>query len=206
MTSQSISIRKNWILPALLGALVMSGTGCDPRTGGGNQTHQGHDHPPMHETPERRVRQALAQLEPTEGNTAQGTVTFTRAETGIRVNVSLTGLGQPGPRGFHIHEKGDCSAPDAMSAGGHFNPTDMPHAGRHDEQRHVGDFGNLTVGEDGTAEYEFIDTHISFDGIASIIGRSVIVHAEEDDLETQPTGDSGARVACGVIQVTEFFE
>jgi superoxide dismutase, Cu-Zn family len=185
-----------------LTTFALGQTACDPRTGG--TAPEGHAHQEVES--ERRVRQAVAELQPTEGNEARGTVTFTRIEEGIRVNVELTGLGQPGLRGFHIHEHGDCSAPDATSAGGHFNPTDMAHGGRHDEQRHVGDFGNLEVDENGNVQTQFIDTRIEFGGHNSIIGRAVIVHAGEDDLQTQPTGDSGARVACGVIQATEYFE
>ena len=151
------------------------------------------------------VRVAIAELKPTEGSSVRGTVTFTREEDGIRVVADLTGFAEgPRQRGFHIHEHGDCSAPDGMSAGGHFNPHGAEHGAREGTERHVGDFGNIEVGEDGTARKEFVDHLIEFDGDASIIGRSVIVHAQEDDLTSQPTGDAGGRVACGVIRVLSY--
>jgi len=141
---------------------------------------------------------ATVVLSPTEGNQVNGTVTFTRTQAGIKVVAEISGLA-PGEHGFHIHEIGDCSAPDAMSAGGHFNPMSTPHAGPDMEMRHVGDLGNLTADADGHARLERTDMHLSFEGPTSIIGRAVIVHADPDDMTTQPTGGAGARVACGVI-------
>lgn len=146
---------------------------------------------------------AVAHMNPTEGHDVRGTVTFTRVEGGIRVVAELTGFDAPGLRGFHIHEFGDCSAPDATSAGGHFDPFGHDHAGPDDDERHVGDLGNIEVDAGGNASYDRIDPLLAFEGEASIIGKSVVVHAEEDDLETQPTGDAGGRVACGVIEVVE---
>lgn len=142
---------------------------------------------------------AIARLAPTKGSKVAGTVRFVREGGGIRVTANVSGL-SPGEHGFHIHEKGDCSAPDASSAGGHFNPTNEPHGGRNAAQRHVGDFGNITAGPDGRANVEFVDTKIALSGRNSIIGRAVIVHAGRDDLQSQPSGDAGARLACGVIE------
>ena len=147
------------------------------------------------------AKQAVAVLNPTQGNQARGTVTFTQVADGVRVVADVQGL-SPGKHGFHIHEKGDCSAPDGSSAGGHFNPTGMPHGAPNSVQRHAGDFGNIVADESGRARADFIDTHISFGGPTSILGRGVIVHAQADDLVSQPSGDAGARVACGVIQAT----
>ena len=144
---------------------------------------------------------ASAELNPTQGNSVRGKVSFVKVSNGIRVVADVTGL-TPGKHGFHIHEKGDCSAPDGNSAGGHFNPYSMPHAALHADQRHVGDFGNIVADKSGNAHADFIDVRISFDGLASILGRGVIVHANPDDLVTQPTGNAGARVACGAIQLT----
>jgi len=107
----------------------------------------------------------------------------------------------PGEHGFHVHENGDCSAPDASSAGGHFNPADHEHAGPDAERQHMGDMGNITAGEDGTArvdaEYRFLVLDPEADN--SIMGKAVVVHAGADDMSSQPSGDAGARVACGVI-------
>lgn len=143
---------------------------------------------------------AVASLKPTKDSNVSGTVTFTKEAAGVRVKASITGL-TPGKHGFHVHEKGDCSAPDASSAGGHFNPTDMPHAGPDEPKRHAGDLGNITADESGKAEYETLDTQLSMDGPNSIVGRAVIVHVGEDDYKTQPTGDAGGRESCGVIEV-----
>lgn len=144
-------------------------------------------------------RSAAAQLNPTQGSNAKGKVSFLKVENGIRVVAELTGL-TPGKHGFHIHEKGDCSAPDAMSAGGHFNPYSTPHGGLNSDQRHVGDFGNLVADEKGNARADFVDVRITFEGLGSILGKAVIVHAQPDDLVSQPSGNAGARVACGVIE------
>jgi Cu-Zn family superoxide dismutase len=109
----------------------------------------------------------------------------------------------PGQYGFHIHEYGDCTAPAGTSAGGHFNPENQPHAGPDQAQRHVGDLGNLEADNSGNAHYEKTDTHLKFDGRDSIIGRGVIVHTGVDDLVSQPSGNAGPRVACGVIGVAK---
>ena len=112
--------------------------------------------------------------------------------------MALSGL-KEGSHGFHIHEFGDCSAPDGTSAGGHFNPSGEPHAGPKDAARHTGDLGNVEAGKDGTATLEYVDAKAAFDGPNSILGRGVIVHEKVDDLKTQPTGNAGARLACGVV-------
>jgi Cu-Zn family superoxide dismutase len=142
---------------------------------------------------------AIAVLHPTAGNKVSGTVTFTEVADGVQVHAELTGLA-PGNHGFHVHEFGDCSAPDASSAGGHFNPTNKPHAGPDVPDRHVGDMGNVEADASGKAKLEYVDHQISLtNDQQSVIGRSVVVHMKRDDLKSQPAGDSGARVACGVI-------
>ncbi|MFQ6115445.1 MAG: superoxide dismutase family protein [bacterium] len=148
------------------------------------------------------VTKAIAVLHPTAGNEAHGIVTFTKEEGGIRVVARVERL-TPGKHGFHIHEYGDCSASDGTSAGGHFNPANMPHAGQTDAERHVGDLGNITADESGSATLDWLDTHLALAGPNSIIGRGVIVHAQEDDLTSQPTGNAGARIACGVIGIAK---
>jgi Cu-Zn family superoxide dismutase len=140
----------------------------------------------------------MAVLSPASGSNVRGTVTFTRENDKVRVDATISGLA-PGKHGFHIHEKGDCSAPDASSAGGHFNPTGMQHGGPGDTQRHVGDFGNLEADAGGNAKYSQAFSNLMLDGDASIIGKAIIVHEKADDMKTQPTGDAGGRVACGVI-------
>lgn len=148
------------------------------------------------------ITRAIAVLHPTEGSQVRGTITFTQVGKDIKVVADIEGL-TPGNHGFHIHEFGDCSAKDGTSAGGHFNPATMPHGGPADTQRHVGDLGNLEAGADGKAHLEWTDTKLSFTGNQSILGRGVIVHANADDLKTQPTGNAGGRLACGVIGVAK---
>jgi Cu-Zn family superoxide dismutase len=146
---------------------------------------------------------AIALMHPTAGNKVSGTVTFTEEADGVRVRADLTGLA-PGKHGFHVHEFGDCSAPDLASAGGHFNPTNKPHAGPDAAERHVGDMGNVEADASGAAKLDYVDHEISLaNDQRCIIGRSVIVHAKADDLKSQPSGDSGARIACGVIGVAK---
>jgi Cu-Zn family superoxide dismutase len=116
------------------------------------------------------------------------------------VVANLQGL-DPGTHGFHIHEYGDCSAPDAESAGGHFNPTGVTHGAPTDTVRHFGDLGNIEGMPDGSGHYEWVDPVIELTGENSIVGRAVIVHANPDDLSSQPAGNAGDRLACGLIEV-----
>jgi superoxide dismutase, Cu-Zn family len=146
---------------------------------------------------------AVAVLHPTQGNSVEGKVTFSAvAAGGVKVNAHITGL-TAGKHGFHIHEFGDCSAPDAASAGGHFNPSGDPHAGPTDAKRHAGDMGNVEANKEGVADIEYVDAKASLEGASSVLGRGVIVHANPDDFKTQPTGNAGGRVACGVIGVAK---
>jgi superoxide dismutase, Cu-Zn family len=145
---------------------------------------------------------AVAVLMPTAGNTAHGTVTFTAVDGGVRITAHLEGL-SPGDHGFHIHEFGDCSAADGTSAGGHFNPAGVAHAGPDATTRHVGDLGNVTANAQGVADYDRVDHLVALGGPNGVIGRGVIVHAQRDDLTSQPTGAAGARVACGVVGIAK---
>jgi len=138
---------------------------------------------------------AIAVLGSASGSQVAGTVTFTKTSGGVQVVAEILGL-TPGKHGFHVHEFGDCSAPDAASAGGHFNPTKDPHAGHDAEKRHMGDLGNLEADASGKARLDLTDKKMK---LSAIIGKAVIVHEKADDLKTQPTGDAGGRVACGVI-------
>lgn len=156
----------------------------------------------MHEGHGSNIHNAICMLYSTEGNSVSGTVTFEKIENGMKVLVDVHGL-TPGKHGFHIHEFGDCSSKDAASAGGHFNPAMVSHGGPMDQMRHEGDMGNIVADQSGNAKMEYTDPKMTFEGSNSIIGRSIIVHASEDDLKTQPTGNSGARIACGVIGVAK---
>lgn len=148
-------------------------------------------------------RPATANLRPTKGNQAKGTVTFTPTDDAnkVKVQVHLSELKPGGVHGLHVHEKGDCSAPDASSAGGHFNPAGKSHGDRTADERHAGDLGNVEASSAGTvsATFDVDDISVS-DGQQGIIGKSVILHEKADDLKTQPSGDSGGRIACAVIK------
>lgn len=185
------------LLPAFALALGLIFTGCDRPADDGVDDTLTQDTMMVDQT----QRTAVAELEPTEGNEVRGTVTFTEEGDGVRVVATLTGL-EAGPHGFHVHEFGDCSAPDASSAGGHFAPLGNPHGAPDaaEGQRHVGDLGNIEADDTGSASYDRVDNVITLDGERSIIGKAVVVHSQEDDFETQPTGDAGDRLACGVIE------
>ena len=144
---------------------------------------------------------ATAQLQPRSGSKVSGNIKFTQIGDLVRVTGEITGHTK-GPKGFHIHEKGDCSDDKGMNTGGHFNPAKHKHGGPYDPEKHAGDLGNISVGADGVAKINFTvgDIKVSKDGPNGIIGRAVIVHAAVDDLNTDPTGNAGGRVACGVIQ------
>lgn len=142
---------------------------------------------------------AVARLEPTKGNATAGTVTFTQKGDKVLVEAKVSGL-TPGGHGFHIHEKGDCSSGDGMSAAGHFNPTAKPHGNPGVPDHHSGDMTMLVADASGNASLSAELGAMSIgSGAADIVGRAVIVHKDADDYTTQPTGNSGARVACGVI-------
>lgn len=146
------------------------------------------------------VTKAIAVLNSTHNNKATGIVTFSKTELGVKVVADIEGL-TPGAHGFHIHQFGDCSAPNADSAGGHYNPEEKPHGAPESRERHAGDLGNLIADERGKAHLERIDSVISIGGQNSIIGHGLIIHAAADDMATQPTGNAGGRVACGVIGI-----
>lgn len=139
-------------------------------------------------------------LAPTKDNTATGTVMLMSMGDGVHFSGIISGL-TPGPHGMHVHVNGDCSAPDASSAGGHFNPDNAAHGAPSATPHQAGDLGNIIAGADGRAEINIHANGVSLDkGNYSISGRALIVHTDADDLTTQPTGNAGARLACGVIK------
>ena len=143
---------------------------------------------------------AVADLAPTAGNAVKGIVTFTQKGDKVVVVGKVSGLAT-GAHGFHIHEKGDCNSTDGMSAGGHFNPMSKPHAHPSTMDRHAGDMPMLTADSAGNATLTAeLDVITIGSGVADVVGKGVIVHKDPDDFKTQPTGNSGARLACGVIR------
>ena len=142
---------------------------------------------------------ASARLAPTTGNTTNGIVRFVQTGTTVRVTGGISGLKPGAVHGFHIHEKGDCSSGDGMGTGGHFNPTSTPHGNHDHSAHHVGDLPSLTANAFGVATLNFESDSIRLDGPTDITGRGLIVHRDPDDYTTQPTGNSGPRLACAVI-------
>lgn len=144
---------------------------------------------------------AAAMLEPTDGNQTRGELRFAAVGDRIEVTGTISGLPGNSTHGFHVHETGDCSAPDATSAGGHFNPASTDHGRVGQGEHHAGDSDNITADADGNATVQgWLEGATVGDGAATdIVGKAVIVHADEDDYATQPTGDAGDRLACGVI-------
>jgi Cu-Zn family superoxide dismutase len=144
---------------------------------------------------------AKATLQSSKDSSVKGTATFTQKGDKVEVVASVSGLKPNQEHGFHIHEKGDCSSGDGMSAGGHFNPLGKPHAHPSTAERHAGDMLALKADDYGNANVSAsLDIITVSDGPTGIIGRGLIVHAQADDYKTQPTGNAGARLACGVIE------
>jgi Cu-Zn family superoxide dismutase len=142
---------------------------------------------------------ATAKLEPTKGNTASGVVTFKDEGEQTILVAKIQGLKPNQEHGFHLHAKGDCSSGDGLSAGGHFNPTNQSHGSLHKEH-HAGDLPPLKSDASGRAELRVVLEGVSvLPGTTSVVGLGLIVHAAPDDFTTQPTGNSGARIACGVV-------
>jgi superoxide dismutase, Cu-Zn family len=155
-------------------------------------------------------RLAVANVTPSRAATTQpamnnvrGTVTFTpEGDEAVRVSVEVTGLPPNSTHGFHVHEKGDLSAPDLSSAGAHWDPHGTQrHGGPEDDHKHAGDLGNLTSDGSGKATLNTTLRGVSLNGQNSLVGKSVIIHAKADDLKSQPSGDSGGRIAGGVIEM-----
>jgi Cu-Zn family superoxide dismutase len=142
---------------------------------------------------------ATANLEPTKGNSVTGHVTFVQEGDGVHVKANVSGLPPDSEHGFHVHEKGDCSSGDGMSAGGHFNPDGKPH-GPQSGEHHAGDMPSLKADAYGNATASFVLKRATIgSGATDLVGRGLIVHRDPDDFKTQPTGNSGPRVACAVI-------
>lgn len=144
---------------------------------------------------------AQADIQDAKGKSI-GKATFSEQKDGVKVKVEVSGLA-PGRHGFHIHETGSCTAPDFKSAGGHFNPFKKQHGMENPQGKHAGDFPNLEVKEDGTGQITAVAAGATLGkGSASLLkpgGTAIVIHADPDDYKTDPAGNAGNRVACGVI-------
>jgi Cu-Zn family superoxide dismutase len=142
---------------------------------------------------------AMATVQPIGSSLPRGTVHFQDTPDGVEVQIDLTGVPQ-GAHGFHLHETGDCGS-GGSAAGAHFNPMNMPHAGPDAVSHHAGDLGNISAGPDGEVHTRFTTRSITVrEGPTSVIGRAVILHVNRDDLTTQPSGNAGNPIACGVVE------
>lgn len=146
---------------------------------------------------------ASVQLAPTQGNAVTGSLALAESPQGVRITGAIQGLKPDSEHGFHIHEKGDCSAPDASSAGGHFNPTQDPHGNPESEAHHAGDMINIRADSEGVAQVDATTEGTTMQGgqPTDVLGKAIVVHQKPDDYTSQPAGDSGDRIACGVIAV-----
>lgn len=147
-------------------------------------------------------QQAIAIIGPASGSALAGTAIFTQNGDTITLVIEVQNV-SPGLHAVHIHETGDCSAPDATSAGGHWNPTNVAHGKWGEGEFHLGDIGNITVGEDGTGTIELTTDlwEMSTGSVLDIVGTGIIVHADADDFTSQPSGNAGARIGCGAVQL-----
>jgi len=144
---------------------------------------------------------AVAQIAPTQGNTVTGALALAQSAEGVHITGSIQGLKPDAEFGFHVHEKGDCTAPDGSSAGGHFNPTQAQHGNPTGPAHHAGDMLNIKSDAQGVAQVDVTaaGTSLTGDPGTDIMGKAIVVHEGPDDYTTQPSGNSGKRVACGVI-------
>ncbi|MEN5209608.1 superoxide dismutase family protein [Stenotrophomonas terrae] len=152
--------------------------------------------------PEMAKPIATAQLQPTKDSTVAGTINFSLVDGQLRASGDISGLKPDSEHGFHIHEKGDCSAPDGSSAGGHFNPGSSEHGSISTAMHHGGDMPNIKADAQGNAHIDgpvASNVNVGVGDGFDIVGRGLIVHADPDDYKTQPTGNAGARLACAVI-------
>ncbi len=169
-----------------LTAIVLPGCAAEARSSSGPQTNR-----------------AICRIIGTQGNEKiKGVVHFVREGAKVRVKADVEGL-SPGRHGFHIHEWGDITCTDGVCTGGHFNPTKAQHGGPDMPARHAGDLGNLEADATGKATYDRLDSMVMLNGAHTCIGRAIIIHAQEDDLKSQPTGAAGARIAYGVIGIDD---
>jgi superoxide dismutase, Cu-Zn family len=145
--------------------------------------------------------EAVAHMAPSSESQVFGKVEFFQEDRGLRIVAKFTGLPGNSRHGFHIHEFGDCSHPTALSAGGHYDLDGHAHGSPMSSRSHIGDLGNLTADQKGEIQREMLVPRLSLKDQNAVLGRSVVLHAEEDDLESQPAGNSGARISCGVIGI-----
>lgn len=187
-----LKISRIYCYSLALALLCGAGTLSADEHGHKDQAHA-HKNMPVH---------GIAIFRPTQGNMVRGRLVLLQTEEGLKLTGRVTGL-TPGEHGFHIHEFGDQRDPKGLSAGGHYNPDGHQHGGPHSKERHAGDLGNITANAEGVAQVDMIakGVHLHF-----VLGRSFVVHADKDDLTSQPAGDAGPRVAVAIIALAQAPE
>lgn len=145
-----------------------------------------------------RTKAAVATFTPSATSAVTGIVVFSGGGTSVDVHVTASGLLPGSIHGFHVHDVGNCASADFMSAGDHFNPTHRPH-GPQDHPHHAGDMPSLLADPGGRIDARFTLEGVTLGGADGFVGRAVVLHASADDFDAQPSGNSGARIACGVI-------
>jgi len=195
------------LVPVLVAAFA---AGC--ASGGGEQAaapaeaapHADHAAMAAVPSPWAGVTEAVAVVQPASGSKVTGWVRFTQTADGVLVTADINGLKPNARHAFHVHEFGDITTADAKSAGGHYNPEGHQHAGPDAAMRHAGDLGNIDADANGHGRYERSIAGVTIAGDRNpVVGRSVIIHAGEDDLTSQPAGNAGDRIGCGVIGVAK---
>ncbi|HET6373491.1 MAG TPA: superoxide dismutase family protein [Candidatus Polarisedimenticolia bacterium] len=168
---------------------------CGAQYAAGSQTQ--HTKPSGHGP----MKKAVAVIESKSGSHVTGKASFHEANGKVTLKIRIEGA-EPGLHAVHLHEKGDCSAPDAASAGGHWNPTQSDHGKWAVSPFHHGDIGNIEVGANGKGTFILTTDLWTIGGPpeTDVIGKGIIIHAKVDDFTTQPTGNAGGRVGCGVVQ------
>ncbi|MCM2282166.1 MAG: superoxide dismutase family protein [Bdellovibrionaceae bacterium] len=194
MTALSMSRKTALLLSALtLAACASTNNGADGSTASTAATQTA----PLAE-------QAQTTLQAAPGQKVAGTVQFQQTSEGVKVTGEFAGFAPKSKHGIHIHENGDCSDPKFSSAGAHFNPTQAPHGAPGAHEKHAGDLGNLTADSKGKAKLDLTLPNTKLgDNATGFIGRAIIVHMKADDLKSQPSGNSGDRIACGTITTTK---
>ena len=181
------------LIPLTILSLCLWTTGC--------KNNDKDEHAAHHKMADKDAQVATAMIEPTKGNNARGTVTFTQIGDKVRVVADITGLKPNAKHGFHVHEGTECGE-DGMLAKGHYNPEKHEHGmpTAMADKRHAGDMGNLSADGSGKAHYDATFDNITISGQKNpVVGHALIVHANPDD-GSQPTGNAGARIGCGIIK------
>jgi Cu-Zn family superoxide dismutase len=188
--------------PVLLASAMLCAIGCAAAVSQAQTAMKKAPTPPNTGAPTSVAPHLAADLQPTKGNQASGKLSIVAEKDGVRISGTIQGLQPNSEHGFHVHEKGDCSAPDASSAGGHFNPGAQAHGNPSAAVHHLGDAPSVHADAKGVAavDVKVNGATLGTGESSDVSGKAVVVHEKADDYTTQPSGNSGGRIACGVIK------